>query len=71
MQVLCRSSQQNGDWLFWWGSCERFGYGIPPELHAHHADGGCACSISDAGDIDIEGADSEVSIAGGLWYEGL
>ena len=63
--------KQNGDGLFGGRTCECFRHRVAPELHAHHADGGCAGGVGHAGDVDIEGADGEVGIAGGGGDEGL
>jgi hypothetical protein len=71
MQVFRRPRKQYSNWLLWWCPRQRFGYSVLPELHAHHANGGCACCVSDAGDFNIEGADSDVCIARGQGYEGL
>ena len=71
VQVLSSVRKQDGNRLFWRRAGERFRHRVPPELHAHHADGGCACCVCHAGDVDVEGADGEVGIAGGLGDEGL
>lgn len=71
VQVLGGVGEQDGDGLFRRRAREGFGDGVAPELHAHHAHGGGAGGVRDAGDVDVEGADGEVGIARGVGYEGL
>ena len=71
MQVFGCAREEDGDGLFGGRAREGLGDGVAPELHAHHADGGGAGGVGHAGDVDVEGADGEVGIAGGGGDEGL
>lgn len=63
--------EQDGDGFLGGRAGQRFGDGVAPELHAHHADGRRAGRVGHAGDVDVEGADGEVGIARRLRDEGL
>jgi hypothetical protein len=63
MQMFSCLGQQYSYRFFWWRARQCLRYGIPPELHAHHANGGGACGVCHAGDIDVEGSYGEIGIA--------
>ena len=71
MQLFGSVCKKDGYRLLRRRAGKRFRHGVAPELHAHHANGGGARCVGDKGDVDVEGADGEVGIAGRGWDEGL
>jgi hypothetical protein len=71
MQGFGSVREQNGYGFFRRRASKCFRHCVAPELHAHHANGGGARCVGDSGDINIEGSNRKVGIAGRRRDEGL